>query len=38
MYDFESLKKYTDEMDAGHICVVHVERAGQFKYVTLEID
>ncbi len=38
MYDFESLKKYTDEMDGGHICVVHVERAGQFKYVTLEID
>jgi len=38
MYDFESLKKYTDEMDAGHICVVHLERAGQFKYVTLEID
>ena len=38
MYDFESLKKYTDEIAAGHICVVHVERAGQFKYVTLEID
>jgi serine protease Do len=38
MYDFESLKKYTDDMDAGHICVVHVERAGQFKYVTLEVD
>jgi S1-C subfamily serine protease len=38
MYDFESLKKYTDEMGAGHICVVHVERGGQYKYVTLEID
>ncbi|MCH6575338.1 MAG: PDZ domain-containing protein [Bacteroidetes bacterium] len=38
MYDFESLKKYTDEMSTGHICVVHVERAGQYKYVTLEID
>jgi serine protease Do len=38
MYDFESLKKYTDEMAGGHICVVHLERAGQFKYVTLEVD
>jgi len=38
MYDFESLKKYTDEMDSGHICVVLIERAGQYKYVTLEID
>jgi serine protease Do len=38
MYDFESLKKYTDEMGTGHICVVHVERGGQYKYVTLEID
>jgi serine protease Do len=38
MYDFESLKKYTDEMDSGHICVVLIERAGQYKYVTLEIN
>lgn len=38
MYNFESLKKYTDEMASGHICVVRVERAGQYKYVTLEID
>jgi len=38
MYDFESLKKYTDEIATGHICVVHVERAGKYKYVTLEID
>ena len=38
IYDFNTLKTVTDTLKAGHVCVVHLEREGEYKYVTLEIN
>jgi len=38
IYDFNTLKTVTDTLKAGHVCVVHLERNGEYKYVTLEIN
>jgi serine protease Do len=38
IYDFNTLKTVTDTLKAGHVCVVHLERDGEYKYVTLEIN
>jgi len=38
IYDFTTLKTLTDTLKSGHVCVVHLERNGNYKYVTLEID
>jgi serine protease Do len=38
IYNFDSLRDYTTTMGSGHICAVHIEREGQFRYVTLEIN
>ena len=38
IYDFKTLKTVTDTLKAGHVCVVHLERNGEYKYVTQEIN
>jgi len=38
IYDFESLKIFTSTLESGHICAVHIEREGRFRYVILEIN
>ena len=38
IYDFNTLKTVTDTLKAGHVCVVRLEREGEYKYVTLEIN
>jgi type II secretory pathway component PulC len=38
IYDFKSLIDFTNSLESGHICAVHIEREGQFRYVTLEIN
>jgi len=38
IYDFESLRNFTSTLESGHICAVHIEREGRFRYVTLEIN
>ena len=38
IYDFKSLIDFTSSLESGHICAVHIEREGRFRYVTLEIN
>ena len=38
IYDFKTLKTVTDTMKSGHVCVVHLERNGEYKYITLEVN
>lgn len=38
IYDFESLRNFTSTLESGHICAVHIEREGRFRYVILEIN